>query len=155
MKTLMLILVAVFTLNVAAQNKNRNHQERTHEKGEFFKDLTPEEAADLKTKKMTLDLDLNRSQQKQVKAIVLEDTKNKQAKRKEREANKANNDGKKLTKEERLALINEKLDREIALKQEMKSVLSDEQYKKWERTKSRKNGKKRVFKHKQRKEHQN
>ena len=45
-------------------------------------EMTPEQVAELQTKKMTLDLDLNSNQQKEVKALLLEEAKKREAKKK-------------------------------------------------------------------------
>ncbi len=150
MKNLMLIMVALVTLNVSAQPKHENRPERPHKSDAFLKDLTPEELADLKTKRMTIDLDLNASQQKQIRAIVLEEATFKQKQREEHSAKKGKGDNEKPSKEERLALMHEKLDREIAMKQQMKTILSEDQYKKWEVISERNSKRKRTRKHKER-----
>ena len=45
-------------------------------------EMTPEQVAELQTKKMTLDLDLNSNQQKEEKALLLEEAKKREAKKK-------------------------------------------------------------------------
>ena len=46
---------------------------------------------------------------------------------------------KKPTSEERYAMINDRLDHQIAQKAEIKKILSEEQYKKWDQHQQRKN----------------
>lgn len=124
MKKLLLIAIALLTLNATAQDrKNRK---------DSLKDLSAEEVATWRTKKLTLQLDLNESQQAAVKTLMLEEAKFMESKRAEREENKANEDSKKPTKEERYAMVNERLDRQIEMKKSMKSILNEEQYTKWE-----------------------
>ncbi len=121
----MMIAIALLTLNATAQDKG-------HKKG-AFKDLSAEEVATLKTKKMTLHLDLTESQQAQVKALVLEDAKFNEKQRATRKEHKTDDDrNKKLSKEERYAMVNAQLDRKIEMKKQMKSILNAEQYEKWE-----------------------
>ena len=96
-------------------------------------DLTPEQMADLQTKKMTLALDLTTGQQEQIKALNLEKAKMRKAKMEERKNMKEAGDRKKPTSDERYAMQNERLDQMIAQKAEMKNILSDEQYSKWEK----------------------
>ena len=63
----MLIAIALLTLNATAQDrKNRN---------DSLKDLSAEEVATLRTKKLTLHLDLNESQQAAVKTLMFEEAK--------------------------------------------------------------------------------
>ena len=126
----MLIAIAFLTLNATAQDKKNR-------KGEF-KDLSAEEVATLKTKKLTLELDLTESQQASVKALVLKEAKHRESSKAEREEKKKDEDAKKPTKEERYAMLNARLDRQIEMKKQMKSILNAEQYTKWEATLSKK-----------------
>ena len=134
MKKLIMIAIALLTLNATAQDKNKRK--------EFTKDLSAEEVATLKTKKMTLHLDLNESQQAKVKSLALEEAKQRESQRAKREVKKKKDTSQKLTKEERLVMVNERLDRQIVLKKKMKNILNDEQYKKWKASLSKKNRKK-------------
>lgn len=134
MKTILVIMVAALTFNMSAQNEK-------HER-DMLKDLNPEELAELKTKKMTLHLDLNESQQAEIKSIILEEAKLKQQQRSDRDKGKNS----KPSKEEQLQRMNDKLDREIEMKSKMKSILNEEQFEKWEQMKRTK-GKKRRKQH--------
>ena len=142
MKKIFLILLALITLQVSAQkNKQEFRKGNKTEKGQRMSDYTPEEMAQLQTKKMTLDLDLNASQQKQIEKINLENAKERQAKREARHAEMKNGNTQKLSKEERLARINERLDRQLEMKQKMKKILNTEQFEKWEKNQARRQGK--------------
>ena len=123
MKKLLIIALALVTIQVSAQ-------ERGERKGKFA-DFTPEEMAQLQTKKMTLALDLSEAQQREVSAINLENAKARKAKMKTRKARK--DADKKPSKEEMLKMKNERLDAQIATKQKMKTILNAEQYAKWEK----------------------
>ena len=104
--------------------------------------MTPSEIADLKSKKMTLDLDLTDAQQKEVYTVVFNQVKENESLRKERRTE----DGKKRekpSKEEFMKLQNHKLDQRIEMKREMKAILTPEQYAKYEKMKPRKKRKKR------------
>lgn len=59
-----LILVIALTLSSLTFAQSRKSIE-----------MTPEQVAELQTKKMTLDLDLTANQQKEVKALLLEEAK--------------------------------------------------------------------------------
>ena len=94
-----------------------------------MKDMTPEQVANLETKKMTLALDLTEKQQGQIQQINLEkaiDRKARMEERKERGDAKPDAD-------ERYALMNERLDKQIAMKEQMKDILDKDQYDKWEK----------------------
>ena len=50
----------------------------------------------------------------------------------ERKAIKESGERKTITKEDKYKMMNERLDRQIEMKQKMKSILNDEQFEKWE-----------------------
>jgi len=127
----MMVLIAVFTLNAVGQHKEGR-------KG-FPNDLSAEEIATLKTKKMTLHLDLTESQQKQIKVIMLEEATHKEKQRAQLEENKSEE---KPSKEQHFAKINERLDRQIEMKKQMKNILNETQYEKWSASVSKRNQKK-------------
>lgn len=142
MKTLTTVALALFTYIGFAQHAHQNNQKK-----EAFKNLrhqlTPSEIANLKAKKMTLHLDLSAQQQSEVYNLILEQT---TANKAQREAIKAKRESKeKLTKDEFLKQQNQRLDQQIAFKRKMKSLLTPEQYTKFEkmRPKKRKRAKQR------------
>jgi len=133
MKKIVIILFALVALQVTAQEKKRDHQrDGQRAQMEAMKDLSPEEIATLQTKKMTLHLDLNETQQKKVETLFLEEAKLRKAKMEERKAIKESGERKTITKEDKYKMMNERLDRQIEMKQKMKSILNDEQFEKWE-----------------------
>ena len=79
---------------------------------------------------MTLDLDLDAQQQKEVKTILLEQAKKREAKMAEMKAKREK--GEKPSADERFEMKNEMLDNQIEMKAKMKKILKPEQYKKWE-----------------------
>ena len=98
--------------------------------------LSPEKQTELIIKKMTLDLDLNEKQQNAIKPILLVEAKKREARKTEREARKENE--KKASKEERFAMKSKMLDNQIALKKQMKGILTADQMEKWEALKENK-----------------
>lgn len=98
-----------------------------------MRDLTPEQMATLGTKKMTLALDLTESQQAKVKSILKEKATDRQAKREAYQNKREAGEKPKLSPEERYTMQNDRLDRQIAYKKEMKNILTAEQYAKWEK----------------------
>lgn len=134
MKKLVLVVLALVTIQVTAQNKKQGARNGDQiEKGQGMSDFSPEEIAQLQTKKMTLALDLTKSQQKEVEKIILEKAKEQQAFREDRQAKRQAGKGEKPSKEERLKWMNERLDRQIEMKEKMKNILNDEQFEKWEK----------------------
>jgi hypothetical protein len=136
MKKLIIVLIALVTISTQAQKKDGKAKS---DRKEMLKDLSPEEMATLKTKKMTLRLDLNESQQREIKKINLENAKLRKSKREGRKDVDS-----KPTKEERFKMMNERLDQQIATKKKMKNILNEVQYEKWEKSlknRSKKKGK--------------
>lgn len=158
MKKIVIIFIALVTLQVTAQDKQRAPRgERPGDRMEAMKDMTPEEMATLQTKRMTLHLDLTAEQQKKVQALNLEEAQMRKAKMEEHQAKKESGEMQKPSKEERLKMMNDRLDHQIAMKQKMKSILNDEQYNKWEASQGkmmehRKDMKKKAMKRKMAKE---
>tara|TARA_R110000764_G_scaffold40071_11_gene89569 strand:- start:4 stop:459 length:456 start_codon:yes stop_codon:yes gene_type:complete len=131
MKKLVMAILIMAGITASAQDHNKKGN-----RGDM-KDFTPEQIATIQTKKMTLALDLNDSQQAKIKQILTEDAKTRKAKMTERKASKE--EGKKVvTADEKYAMANERLDHEIARKKEMKSILNDDQFEKWEKMSNRK-----------------
>ena len=146
MKKLALIVLLVVGLSTYAQEGKK--QER---QGAERERLSPEQRNQLQLKKMTLDLNLNESQQKEIAKILEEQSAKRQA---EMATFKANKDkGVKPTAEERFAMKNRKLDEAIAVKAKVQKVLTPEQFKKWEDMKkeNRENMKERMEKRRDKK----
>jgi len=132
MKNLIMAILIMAGISATAQEHNRKGN-----RGDM-KDLTPEQVATLQTKKMTLALDLNESQQSKLKSILTEDAKVRKTKMAERKESKEK--GKKvLTIDEKYEMQNERLNHQIERKKQMKSLLTDEQFKKWEKMSHRMN----------------
>jgi len=146
MKKLALIVLLVVGLSTYAQEGKK--QER---QGADRERLSPEQRNQLQLKKMTLELNLNESQQKEIAKILEEQSAKRQA---EMATFKANKDkGVKPTAEERFAMKNKKLDEAIAVKAKVQKVLTPEQFKKWEDMKkeNRENMKERMEKRRDKK----
>lgn len=120
MKKLILVAALVLSTLTFAQGKR--------EKGER---LTPEQQTELQVKKMTLDLDLDANQQKELKTIFTAQAKNKAVKMAEMKAKKEK--GEKPTADEKFAMKNSMLDHQIENKAQMKKILKPEQFQKWEK----------------------
>jgi len=146
MKKLILLALVFITIQVTAQKENKNHHGK-----KIYEQFDAKDIAQIKTKKLTLRLDLDKSQQQKVEAIFFEEAKNRKSKIAERKAKKNSGEIKTPTKEERLDRINKMLDHKIELKAKMKNVLSKEQYEKWTTNMSKKHrckGKKKSCKNK-------
>lgn len=111
--------------------------------------MTPEQRNQLHLKKLTLELDLNASQQKEMSKIIAEQSAKREAKMAERKATK-DSDKKQLTSDELFAKKSKMLDEQIVMKERMKKILSADQYKKWDDMKDKRHHgmKKRMMHHK-------
>ncbi|WP_400081240.1 hypothetical protein [Winogradskyella sp. R77965] len=139
MKKLLVIALALFTLTGVAQERKKQRADR---KGgpELRKQMTPNEIADLKVKKLTLTLDLTDDQQEKVHSVILNQVKENESLRKERKTV----DGEKKekpSKDDIVKMQNHRLDQQIEMKREMKTILTAEQYSKFENIKPRKHKK--------------
>jgi len=136
MKNVLIICLALLTFSLQAQPGNNGGKQQRNGKNMNY---TPEQIAELRTKKMVLQLDLTEKQEKKVYALVLE-------KARKRKEFKANNKGKKgegkKGKDMSFDKKKEMLDDRIEEKKQLKSILTQEQFDKWETNMQRKNRKK-------------
>lgn len=123
MKKIFLILLAFSTFTLTAQNRlSEKAQQRSHKK-EMKSQMTPEQRAELHVKKMTLDLDLNKSQQEKLEKLYVSRFQNRPAGRKP---------SREMTSDERFEARSARLDRQIEFRDELKKILTPGQYEKWE-----------------------
>lgn len=120
MKNLIIIGVLLFAFNLSAQgNKSRSKVDQ----------FTPEEMATLQSKRMTLNLDLSETQQKEVHKLLLTKLKVRKAKMDARSSTTA-----KPNKDDKYKKMNASLDQKTETKAQLKSILTEAQYKKWEKS---------------------
>lgn len=136
MKNLIIILIALIAFNSQAQENNK--ASKKGEKQSFMKDLSPKEQAALRTKKMTLQYDLSEAQQRKIEQMNLELAKERKLRMEERKKRMEQLKGQKPSKEERLKMINQRLDKQIATKKKMRGILNEKQYEKWEKNRNHK-----------------
>jgi len=124
MKYLLSLFLISFSLITFAQNENSKMRVKS--------DFTAEQEAILKTKKMTLQFDLNSSQQQQ----ILEINKKMATDHKKRmDAHKAKmQSDTKPTSDERFKMMNDMLDAQIKHQNEIKKVLKADQYEDWKKS---------------------
>nr|WP_314867215.1 hypothetical protein [uncultured Flavobacterium sp.] len=120
MKKVFIVAVLAIGLSSFAQDRKERHS-----KGEM-EQMTPEQRNQLMVKKMTLELDLNANQQEQVGRIMAEQNAKREAMKTERKAKMED------AKADRFEMANKMLDDQIEMKNKMKSILSADQYAKWE-----------------------
>ncbi len=122
-----LIILSALTLFISASIFAQQKRDGMRNGPEF----TSEQMATIQTKKMALALDLDSNQQKSIQKVLLKAADDRKATvanfKEKREA------GTKPTTEERFLMENNRLDKQLAFKGEMKKVLQKEQYEKWEK----------------------
>jgi Spy/CpxP family protein refolding chaperone len=123
MKRFIIVALLIVGLSSFAQEKKVIEKRGDSAPMEKF---TPEQRNQLALKKMTLDLDLNAKQQEQMKQIIAEQSAKREAMKASRTENKQ-----KPTTDEVFAMKNKRLDEQIAMKNKMKTILSPEQFEKW------------------------
>ena len=125
MKKVLIALVLLVGMTSWAQEKKVRSERAQMEQ------MTSEQRNELHLKKITLDLDLTATQQKEMSKIIAEQGSKKEARRTERKANK-DATKKQLTADEKFAKKSRILDEQIVMKERMKKVLSVNQFKRWE-----------------------
>jgi len=132
MKSLFIAIFALFSLTVCAQ-QNRQGKQRGKDRIEQT-DLNPEQQASLRSKKMTLALDLSDAQEKKVYQLELAKAKERMARREAGQKGKERDQADKFKRQE------ERLERQISFKRSLKEILTDEQMIKWEKMQHQRRG---------------
>ena len=133
MKNLVLIALVLFTYTVSAQRGDHPRKEKK-EMVNKMKDWTPEQKAELATKKLTLDLNLTEAQQEKIYPLQLEMVKDRVHMRAHKEKKSD------LSSKELFEAQNERLEKQIDTQNKFKAILTADQFELWEKMKSRKKG---------------
>lgn len=123
MKKLFVLALLIVGTTIIAQERNSKRQ------GNAMEQFTPAQQSQLMLKKMTLELDLNDAQQKEMSTIISDNIAKKEAHKAEMIAMKGK--GVKPTNDERFAMHIKMLDEQIAAKKRMEKVLNTKQFEKW------------------------
>jgi hypothetical protein len=123
MKKLFVLALLIVGTTIVAQERNRKQH------GNEMEQFTPEQQSQLMLKKMTLELDLNDSQQKEMSAIISDKMAKKQAHKAEMKSKKEK--GIRPSSDERFAMKSKMLDEQIADKKRMEKILTPKQFEKW------------------------
>ena len=126
MKKFLLIVLVLLSIQAIAQKPQNNMPNHRNK----MMDISAEDMATLQTKKMTLHLDLDEKQQKAIYNINLENAKERKTHMEARKSQKES--GEIPSKEDRVKMASDRLDKKIAIKAKMKSILNPEQFAKWE-----------------------
>ena len=101
-------------------------QDQTKSKPNF----TPEQKAELATKKLALNLDLSEKQIKQVRELELKNAQDNEKFRAEHKEKMSQN-GNKPSDDELFKMQSQRLDKQLAHQSQMKAILLPEQFEKW------------------------
>lgn len=129
MKKLFLMAFLMVGMIVLAQERNKKPLRNEMEQ------FTPEQKNQLMLKKLTLELDLNDSQQKEISGIIVDMNNKKEAHKKEMMAMREK--GVKPTSDDRFAMKNKMLDEQIAMKKRLGKILNPKQFEKWNELKEK------------------
>jgi protein CpxP len=133
MKKLMVMALLMVGITIFAQERNRRQQ------GNEMVQFTPEQRSELQVKKLTLELDLNESQQRDIKAFIADKNAKMETRKTAMKAMKEK--GTKPTSDERFAMKSKMLDEQIANKKRMEKILNPKQLEKWSDLKGDRQGK--------------
>lgn len=136
----LLALFICFSLTINAQKK------------QFFKNkkrLTTEQLTTLKVKKMTLELELSEIQQNKLTPVIKELISERSAQLEKKRELK--NEVKKINPNERYQMANKILDRKIMFQKEMRTILNEEQFKKFKTLEKKRNEKMKKRRHQKKK----
>lgn len=133
MKKVVFALMFITVFSVMGQQEKKGQKSGDIERQRW----TPEQMATLQTKRMTLALDLSKDQQAKIEKLNLENAKLRAAKMEAYKAKKESGETKKLSAEERFTMANARLDQQIASREQIKKILNDDQFEKWQSLKER------------------
>lgn len=131
MKKAFTLCMLLIGLGAAAQQRS-HHQ---HVKQRMHQDLSPEQEASLKSKKMTLALSLDEAQQQKVESLL---SRHIAARRELQDARSKSEDAEKSQDPEtRYAHVSKRMDHQIAFQRDLKKILSDSQFEQWQEHRAR------------------
>jgi len=134
MKTWILAMAMMAGVTMSAQADKNFKLDNKRPGKEHHEPFTPEQRAELKVKQLTLALDLSNKQQKEMQKLLLDQNKDREQFIKSLKANAAS--GKKPSADERFAMQTKRLDAQIAMQREVRKVLTEDQFSKYEEMKT-------------------
>lgn len=123
MKKITLVAVLLFTFQLFAQPGMKRAEKEN---------FTPEQQAELRTKQLALALDLNDKQMAEVKKLELGKAKEREAFKEKMKEMRNNPPEEKPDAQKRYEQKNAMLDRELQHQDEMKKILTPQQFEKWQ-----------------------
>ncbi|QED38166.1 hypothetical protein FK178_10750 [Antarcticibacterium arcticum] len=145
MKNILIILILMLSISAFAQDK-KQERKQVHKMDRV--EMTADEMATLRTKRMALQLDLTAAQQASLKTLFTEQAryqKTMQAQHREMKKDTA------MWNKNEFAVQNARLDHQKEMQDKIRAILTPEQFETWKATADR-SGKKMKMKHKNKKQ---
>ncbi len=131
MKNALILIAFLISLGSFAQKTEGMQQRQKMERSRIAANLSAEEMATLRTKELTLQLDLNESQQKNIKALLVSEISNRKANMQNRPQKGFRKDSTNISSEDFYKMKSERLDHQIEFQNKMKTILTDTQFDTW------------------------
>lgn len=128
-----MLFIALLVVSSVLVAQPRPGKERN--KKDQMENLTPEQRSELRTKKMTLLLNLTDSQQKTAQNILLEEELQREGFKKDRKNRES------LSDEDKFKQMSARLDSQIEIKRKWQALLSEEQFERFEKSRMQKHRK--------------
>jgi protein CpxP len=122
-----LIIAALLVIGFSSHAQDQNQAEKKSNKGQRER-MSPEQRSKAQLDKLTTELKLDAKQQEQIKPIITEQTAKREAMRAERMG--SNDKPKEFTKAEREALKVKRTEEKATMDNNLKAILTPEQFKK-------------------------
>ena len=133
MKKAMFIFLLAFGATLYAQPPGHKKEGPRKEMRQKMEEFTPQQRAELKTKRMALNLDLSPTQQSEILQLNLNlETQREKSKAEKKEKGE-------LSVNEMFERTSKMLDAKIATKKKLKSILTEAQFEKFEKSHARRN----------------
>lgn len=134
MRNTLILIAFVISFGGFAQKTERKQKKQQMERYEIAKNLSAEEMAALRTKKLTLQLDLTDSQQQSIKALLVNQISDRKEKMQNRPKNGIIKDSANASTQDYYKMKSQRLDQQIAFQNKMKTILTDTQFDTWKKT---------------------
>lgn len=131
MRNTLILIAFVISFGGFAQKTERMQKKQQMDRSEIAKNLSAEEMAALRTKKLTLQLDLTESQQQSIKALLVNQISDRKEKMQNRPKKGIIKDSTNLSAQVYYKIKSQRLDQRIAFQNKMKTILTDTQFDTW------------------------
>lgn len=131
MKNALILIAFIISFGSFAQKTEEMQKRQKMERSRIANNLSAEEMAALRTKELTLQLDLNESQQQSIKALLTDQISNRKGKMQNRPQKGFRKDSTNVSSQDYYKMRSERLDHQIEFQNKMKTILTDTQFDTW------------------------